>query len=188
MISPLRALLATPVLCLLGMANGHAASLYLQPATSTVPLSAGTATLELYMDFPDTATLGGGIDLDVTGPLSFASFTPSSYFAGLDAFFSSHGTANADADYEIHFGDFAGLSGAHKLGDISVNLLATGPGAINLAINQFYGDFYDVNSEVMSVALNGAEINVVPLPAAAWLLLTGLVMVPLHRLRWGANH
>lgn len=183
----IRTFVTAAVLGLLGISSSNAASLYLLPASSDVQLSAGTTTLELYMDFTGTPTIGGGIDLSLTGPISFASFTPSSYFAGLDSLFSGHGSTNADGDYEIHFGDFAGLGGVNKLGDINVNLLAGGSGGIGLAINQFYGQFYDTNSLPMTVALNGAEVNIVPLPATVWMLLTGVGSLLIRRVRWNAS-
>lgn len=168
---------ATAAIGLLWLSTSQAASVYLTPASANVLLSSGSATFELFMDFTGTPTVGGGIDLDVTGSATFATFTPSSYFLARDPFLSSHGVANADADYEVHFGDFAGLGGVNKLGDVQVNLTGIGPAAINLAINQFYGDFYGLDSQVMQVTLTGANINVVPLPATAWMLFTGIASV-----------
>ncbi|MFQ5635610.1 MAG: hypothetical protein ACE5G3_09825, partial [Gammaproteobacteria bacterium] len=40
----------------------QAASVSLIPAASTVPVTAGTATLEPFMDFTGDPTVGGGID------------------------------------------------------------------------------------------------------------------------------
>lgn len=183
MTSQFRTLGAAAVLGMLCISSSEAAAIYLTPASSDVQLSAGTTTLELLMDFTGTPTLGGGVDLDLTGPISFASFIPTSYFNGLDPLLSGHGTVNADADYQIHFGDFAGLSGVNKLGDVKVNLLAGGPAGINLAINQYYGQFYDLNSAGMSVALSGAQVNVVPLPATVWFLLTGVAALATRSVR-----
>jgi len=161
----------------------NASSVYLDPASSDVQLSDGTATLSLYMDFSDTLTVGGGIDLSLSGPISFNSFTPTAYFSGLDSFFTGYSTANADGDLEVHFGDFAGLGGVNKLGDLTVNLNGLGTGNIGMNINSLYGDFYDTSSNLMSVSLQGAQINVVPLPAAAWLLMSALgLLLPGRRL------
>lgn len=183
MTSRAQTLVTAAALALLCFSSSEASSAYLLPASSDVQLSAGTATLELFMDFTGTPTIGGGIDLDLTGPISFGFFTPSSYFNGLDSLFSGHGITHADADYEIHFGDFAGLSGVNKLGDVNVNLLAMGIGQITLAINQYYGSFYGTNTEVMTVALDGAQVNIVPLPATAWMLLTGVVSLAIRKVR-----
>ena len=114
---------------------GQAASVYLTPASSTV-ISPGTTTLELFMDFTGDPTVGGGIDLDLSSGISVASFTPSAYWvAETDPFFSDYGTADADADYEIHFGNFAGLVGVNKLGDLTINLLGLGSQSIAMNIN-----------------------------------------------------
>ncbi|MCL4779539.1 MAG: VPLPA-CTERM sorting domain-containing protein [Gammaproteobacteria bacterium] len=173
----LKGMLAVAMLAGLSMTTSEAASVYLSPATQTVPYAVGgTTSVELWMDFTGEPTIGGGIDLDFQGAISMGVFTPSSYFTGTaDSAFSGHGTADADNDYEIHFGGFAGLSGINKLGDISVNLLGTGVGSISLALNSLYGTFYGTDSLEIDVDLSrGAEISAVPAPAGVWLLLTGL--------------
>lgn len=157
------------------MPAAQAASISLTPASSTVALSNGTTTLELFMDFTNDPTIGGGIDLDLSGPISLGpfAFAPSTYFTTIpDQGFSGFGTVNADADFEIHFGNFAGLSGANKLGDITVNLLGEGTGNIAIAINTEFGSFFSTSSVEQLVSLNGAQVNTVPLPASAWLFAT----------------
>jgi hypothetical protein len=162
----------------------QAASVYLTPASSTANLSAGTTSLELYMDFTGTPTVGGGVDFAVTGPISIVSFTPSSFFTtSADPNFSGHGTADADGDYEVHFGNFAGLSGVNKLGDFTVGLLGLGSGNIALSINSVYGGFYNLTNQPQSVTLTGAQVDVVPLPSTVWMLLTGVGALVARRFR-----
>ena len=173
----LQSILAVAVLSGLSMSASHAASVYLTPASQSASLSSGSVTLELYMDFSGAGeqTVGGGVDLDFQGGISMGTFTPTSYFTTTaDPFFTGHGTVDADNDYEIHFGNFAGLGGVNKLGDLTVNLLSLGVGTISMAINSAYGNFYSTSSQLQSVALPGAQINVVPAPAGIWLLVTGL--------------
>ena len=111
-------------------------------------------------------------------------FTPTSYFTTTaDPFFSGHGTVDADNDYEVHFGNFAGLSGVNKLGDLTVNLLGLGVGTISMAINTAYGDFYSTSSQLQNVSLSGAQINVVPVPAAVWLFGSALGLMGAARRR-----
>ena len=172
-----KAALAVAVLAGLSMSASEAASVYLTPASQSASLSSGSVTLELYMDFSGAGeqTVGGGVDLDFQGGISMGTFTPTSYFTTTaDPFFTGHGTVDADNDYEIHFGNFAGLGGVNKLGDLTVNLLSLGVGTISMAINSAYGNFYSTSSQLQSVALPGAQINVVPAPAGIWLLVTGL--------------
>lgn len=184
----LKAMLAVAMLAGLSMSVSQAASIYLLPGSQTVSVPDGTTSVELWMDFTGEQTIGGGIDLDFQGPISMGVFTPSSYFSNTaDPSFTGHGTALADNDYEIHFGNFAGLDGVNKLGDISVNLLNDGFGTISLAINNWYGVFYGTDLESQTVDLSGgAEITVtasaVPAPAGVWLLLTGLAGLVTRRL------
>ena len=183
----LGAILAVAILAGMSMSASQAASVYLLPGSQTVSVLDGTTSVELWMDFTGEQTIGGGIDLDFQGPISMGVFTPSSYFSNTaDPSFTGHGTALADNDYEIHFGNFAGLDGVNKLGDISVNLLGAGPGTIGLAINNWYGVFYGTDLLIQTVDLSGgADITVtasaVPAPAGAWLLLTGLAGLATRR-------
>lgn len=178
--------LSVAVLAGLSISVSEAAAVYLTPASQTASLSSGSATLELYMDFSGAGeqTVGGGIDLDFQGAISMGTFTPTSYFANTaDPFFTGHGTVDADNDYEIHFGNFAGLSGVNKLGDLTVNLLSIGAGTISMAINTAYGDFYSTSSQLQNVSLSGAQINVVPIPAAVWLFGSALGLMGAVRRR-----
>ncbi|MEZ5563950.1 MAG: VPLPA-CTERM sorting domain-containing protein [Gammaproteobacteria bacterium] len=182
----LKSVLAVAVLSGLSMSASEAAAVYLTPASQTAALSSGSVTLELYMDFSGAGeqTVGGGIDLDFQGAISMGTFTPTSYFTNTaDPFFTGHGTVDADNDYEIHFGNFAGLSGVNKLGDISVNLLGVGAASVNMAINTYYGDFYSTSSQLQNVTLSGAQINVVPVPAAVWLFGSALGLMGAVRRR-----
>ena len=152
----LKSMLAVAVLAGLSMSASQAASVYLTPGSQTVSVLDGSTSVELWMDFTGEPTIGGGIDLDFQGPISMGVFTPSSYFSNTaDPGFSGHGTELADNAYEIHFGDFAGLSGNNKLGDISVNLLGAGLGTISLAINDYYGFFYGTDFLKQTVDLSG---------------------------------
>ena len=182
----LQSILAVAVLSGLSMSASEAASVYLTPASQTASLSSGSVTLGLYMDFSGAGeqTVGGGIDLDFQGAISMGTFTPTSYFTTTaDPFFSGHGTVDADNDYEVHFGNFAGLSGVNKLGDLTVNLLNVGVGTISMAINTAYGDFYSTSSQLQNVSLSGAQINVVPVPAAVWLFGSALGLMGAARRR-----
>lgn len=171
--------LATPV---------RAASVYLSPAAASgVPGS--TLTFDLVMDFaPSEATLGGSIDIDLvnlTGGIGLISFTPSAWFnTAPDPAFSGHGTLRADADYEVHFGNFNGLSGVNVVGTLSVNLLSAGTAELRLAPNTFWGGFFGIDSQPQSVAMTGVNVTVVPEPSTALLWLLGAAaLAPLARRR-----
>jgi hypothetical protein len=177
----LKSLLAVAMLAGLSMSAAEAAAVYMEPDSQAGiydPEVPSTVSFELWMDFTNEPTIGGGIDLDLQGPISMAEFTPSSYFTDTaDPSFTGHGTENADNDYQIHFGNFAGLSGVNKLGDITVNLLGSGLGSISLAINTFYGGFF--GTDFLSIDVDVSDeaaitASAVPAPAGVWLLLTGL--------------
>lgn len=145
-------------------AMSQAASVYLSPASKSVAASATTTitTFDLFMDFAaNEATLGGGVDLNVTGPATLAGFAPSTFFTGVaDPAFSNFGTARADNDLEIHFGAFNGLSGVNNLGTLSFNLNGAGTTTLGLSINTFFGDFFSLAGARQTVDLRGATLTV----------------------------
>lgn len=163
----------------------QSASVFLSPANATVSLSEGTATLELFMDFTGNPTIGGGVDFSVTGAGSLAGFTPSDWFGSVpDPFFSGFGTDLADGDLEVHFGSFFGLSGLNKVGDLTINLESIGDISIAISINGFFGDFFPTAGlDPQQVDLIGANLTVVPVPAAVWLFLSGLGLLAGFRRR-----
>ncbi len=59
----------------------------------------------------------------------------------------------------------------------TVNLLSTGTGTIDIAINTAFGDFFDLNSQIQSVILNSAQVNVVPVPASFLLFSSALALL-----------
>ncbi|HHO59123.1 MAG TPA: hypothetical protein ENJ64_02690 [Thiotrichales bacterium] len=163
----------------------HAASIYLVPDATTVDIADGTTSLDLFMDFaPGESTVGGGIDITVGGAVSFVSFTSAPYLDGLnvspgdDTDFTGFGVADADNDFEIHFGSFAGTFGQNKLGTLTLSLDAVGMGTVSMVINSKWGEFFSaIDFNPQNVDLIGATIDVtqVPVPAAAWLFVSGLV-------------
>jgi hypothetical protein len=177
----LRSLFFSFAVCAFACTGAHAASVYVTPSHSVVPSPGETTVLHLFMDFSDDPTLGGGLDIDLTGPISLQAFTPSAWFDGLDPFFTGYSTEVGVADHELAlwFGDFNGLGGVNEIGTLSVNLLGNGSAAVNLGINSLYGPFFSATDfDQQDVQLTGATLDVgvpqVPLPAAAWLLASGV--------------
>jgi hypothetical protein len=175
-----------------GLSSANAASVYLAPTTGTIDVNSGPAILQLFMDFSDEPTLGGGIDLEIQGPIELLGFTPSSYFNTLDTAFTGYSTnpVIADGNFALWFGDFDGLSGIHELGTLTFDLLATGDAAIDVNINNWYGPFISADTlEQQTVALNGATLHVaaVPVPAALWFFTSALGVIGGVRLRRGAD-
>lgn len=170
-----------------GVAPAEAASVSLSPAAVTVPLVQGQFSFDLMMDFaPNEATLGGGVDLAVNGAATFASFTPSAWFASApDASLSGHGSALSQKDYEVHFGHFNGLSGRNLIGTVLVNLDRPGAASIDVSINSFVGAFFTAGGAPQDLALQGASLMVtaVPEPGAVTLFALGGGLLALRSLR-----
>lgn len=155
--------------------TAQAATISISPASQTVN-PGDFIEVQVIIDFQQ-ASIGGGIDIDVTGPLSIVKFTPTASFSNpaiFDPAFTGFGTAQADRDFEIHFGTVSGFVGSYVLGNLELAATTVGLGEVKLAINSFYGGFFDTNAQPLTVQLAGAEVNVVPLPAGAWLLLTAV--------------
>lgn len=170
-----------------GVAPVEAANVSMSPATATVPVAQGQFSFDLVMDFaPNEATLGGGLDLAVSGAATFASFTPSAWFASApDPSLSGHGSALSQKDYEVHFGSFNGLSGRNLIGTVVVNLDRSGPAAVDLSINNLVGAFFTAGGAPQEVALQGASLVVtaVPEPATLALFVLGGGLLALRNLR-----
>ncbi len=178
--NPLRTLCG---MLLLGFGIGaQAATISVLPPTVTPTWPAdATADLEIVIDFTGEPTVGGGIGLTAAGPISIAGFTPSAFFSGLDPAFTGFGFGGAipAADFEIHFGDFLGISSAESLGFLTVNLAGAGLAGVSVADNTVWGGWPGTVAGPVTVSFNSAEflIQPVPLPAAAWLFASALGMV-----------
>ena len=174
----------------------QSASVYLSVDSLTIGVSEGTATLEMFMDFTGTPTLGGGVDVIISGPASYADFIPSAWLqTDADPFFSGVNlfALNSPASsVMVAFGSFVGLSGLNKVGDLVLNLNGVGQVSINLAINNAsvspIENFIGLALNELPVALNpgfedGITLQVVPVPAAVWLFLSGLGVLGVYRRR-----
>lgn len=188
------AIAAVTMLALAGNA-AQAAKIEVLPANSTFDTAVAACSigidcvtsLEIYMDFTDELTIGGGFNIDVFGAAALGAFTPSSWLVSLNtdasgvSDFTGWGANIADAgsDYGIIFGSFSGLSGRNKVGDLRVNLTALGAATIALSASQTWGEFIDGDGFIMDPqpSLDGASISVqaVPLPATALMFIPGLI-------------
>lgn len=165
--------------------TSQAASVYLSPASASFDLSAGQASFEVFMNFASSeATVGGGVDIQLTGPISFLSFTPSAWFGSVpDSQLSGHGRTLADHDYEVHFSSFNAMSGLNALGTLTVRLNGSGVGTIALLENSLVGPFASLSAQAIPTTLSGAQFSItaVPEPDAAWLMVGGLALVAMAR-------
>ena len=164
----------------------------LTPLTQTQDLVTGNKfSLELRIDFLEE-TVGGAFDLFYnTDVLDFVSFTYDDDFLNnvVDPAFTltpdvcetdgsaSGGCAVGDAELNaIGFGNFDGIIGSYLVGRIVFSTQAEGLADITLASTDspFGGFISALTADAMTVVYNGATVLVTPIPAAVWMMLSGL--------------
>ena len=182
---------------LLGLSSvsAQAASIWLEPATQTINVG-DPAPLSLWADASDVGGfLAGGLDLfyddtvlTYNGDFAFDPSFPT------DPFFSRPGVTGDPDDCSIvmadgcsvpgeingiAFGSFTGLaaSGPTLVGTLSFTGLNLGTSLLTMTDNDTpAGAWFALDgSGPLDVAYGSAEVNVVPIPAAAWLFGTGLL-------------
>lgn len=163
--------------------NAEAASISLSPASSSVVVGS-TFSVDLVMDFSDEATLGGGLDVNYDSNYAdFVSFTFDSSFLSLtDPAMTCPGAGACspidqyNSVSNIAFGNFAGIGGAFTIGTLEFTALQSG--SIDLTTSETTGaggPFVSASTFLpMSVTYNGTSLTAVPVPAAAWLFMSGL--------------
>lgn len=135
-------------------------------------------TFDLIMDFSGDGeiTLGGGFDInfDEAG-LSFVDYTS----AGLgEASFGRDPDVEAGRLFSGAFGAFAGLTGPDLVA--TMTFMASGPeGTYAIGpsgTDGIGGPFISAIDFVSEIAVdyNGANVRIVPVPAAVWFMLSGL--------------
>jgi len=181
-----RTLLA-PVLgaLLFGTTVSHAATITFDSTSVTGGLN-DIISIDLLMDFTDDATLGGGMDIFFNDAvLSFLSFDFGSTSLVLDPAL----TRLPDSDVlpgkleGMAFGNFGGLSGPGVVGTLTFQAIAVGNSALTMAVTTEAlkgGDFISDNTfgpQIVGFGSANVTINtsVVPVPAAVWLLGSGLI-------------
>lgn len=162
--------------------SGLSASVSAATITLTPPVSnAGigeTVTVEMFMDFTGTPTLGGGVDLffDAAG-LQFLTWTPENL--GDPTFLATPQVLPGQLD-GIGFGDFGGLTGPAKVGTATFQALSAGAWDLNLAgTDSLVGPFVSATTfGVQSVQFGSASVQVAalaaPVPPALWLFGSAL--------------
>jgi hypothetical protein len=139
------------------------------------------ATFELFMDFSSDPTLGGGVDV-VFGNftngtrLSFVSYTPAA-LGDPDLINVPTVSSTGDRLEGITFGDVTnGLSGPALVGTLVFNALVAGNYSLSLVDSGLAGGFSSISGAPQAPVYTPASLTVtaVPVPAAIWLMLSGL--------------
>jgi hypothetical protein len=147
-------------------------------APSTVTTAPGTVQVQLFMDFTES-TLGGGIDVFYNSSiLDFLSFTfDPAMLAMSDPSFTRTGDDFVGEVNGIAFGNFAGIVGSHLIGTLNFSTIGIGSSLLTLAVNDSPAGPFVSNVTFLPMEVDftsTAEVIVTPLPAAAWLMISGL--------------
>jgi hypothetical protein len=169
----------------ISLIGGSQAANSLSLIASTPTVTAGSqATFELWMDFSGDPTLGGGVDVIfdkfINGnQLSFSSYTPEALG---DPSLINAPTVNANGKSldGITFGDvITGLEGPAWVGTLVFDTLAAGNYTLSLIDSVDAGGFFSFSGTPQSPTYTPASLTVtpsaVPLPSAAWLMLSALI-------------
>ena len=159
---------------LVGQSAG-AATIYLDP-DNVRGLVGDVFSFDLYMDF-EVATSGmGSVSIQYeSAVLGNASFTydpgfESSVFQTYDPNYGSGVVGN------IGFYDVYGVSGLHRIGTLSLEALAPSDMSPLAVLEEASFITADIYGDPISVDYSGAMVSIaaVPVPAAFWLMASGL--------------
>ena len=146
------------------------------------PVTVGSqATFELWMDFTGDPTLGGGVDVVfdnfINGnQLSFNSYNPEA-LGDSDLINIPVVSASGDRLEGITFGDLTnGLEGPALVGTLLFDTLVAGNYSLSPVNSDVAGGFFSISGAEQFPVYNSASLTVdpVPVPAAIWLMLSGL--------------
>jgi hypothetical protein len=182
-----RGLIGVAALLALGVGgNASAALVSFSPSSPTVGVGGSVAVDVVISGLHDKGAPSVGVfDLDVSFDPVILSFTGVTFGSGLDpsgsgsfqdVTYDGAGMVNV---FELSYGSVDELTdlqaGAFTLFTLSFQGAAVGSSALELAINSL-GDAAgeDLDSRLESGSLTVTNVSEVPLPAAAWLLLSGL--------------
>lgn len=164
-------------------ATGNAASISMDPGRiSHYDLLPGTIlSFDILYNFTDQPTLGGGFDIFF--PSSVLRVTAFSLEAVGDPEFMRLPDFGDGVLTGTAFGDFGGIDDSGLLGQVQFEAIGVqfGGELITMADNIAPpGPFVDFQTfEIMTVDYNGVDI--IPVPAALWLLSSGVGMLMLTR-------
>lgn len=181
--------LAAGIGLMFGASAVQAATISLTPVSGLVP-QGGQMTFEMVANFGAQSVLAGNTDLSWdAGVLAFQSFSFDTAFASLrDPTFDAKPAGSSDPwDLQssslvtIGFGNFSGIfiPTDTVIGTLTFNALGA-PGSntlISLADSVKWTGYFDANTlDPIAVTYSGAtaSITAVPLPAAGWLMLSGI--------------
>ena len=147
-------------------------------------------SFDVFADFSDVDTLGGGFDIffnsAVLGYVSFE-FGDSATIGDDPAFRRAPDVLDGELN-GIAFGNFDGVGGVFQLGVLTFEALAVGASELSMAENEGGppdnpGGFFSIAGTPIDIDFGGADVVVVPLPAGLLLMLSALGALRLVRPR-----
>jgi hypothetical protein len=164
----------------------EAATISLSPLDQDV-VQGDAFGVKLNFDFTGgSAVLGGGIDVFYNSSIiDFVSFTINPAINS-DAAFTRVPDDMTNEINGISFGNFSGYSGTGLIGTLNFKALAPGETSLTMANNDLpAGAFFDLVGNKVAMNYQGAHVTVqpIPLPAAVWLLGSGLAGLGMFRTR-----
>ncbi len=169
-------------LTLLGASfTAQALSVSLLPSDQTALLG-DTVTVEFWMDFTDDPTLGGGVNINYDNSILDDNWTfewDAAFLALTDSAYTSAPTFDPLVPgqvYNVMFGNNPpGIGGNNLVGTLTFNTVGEGISALILEPRD--GSFYSASSfsvQTVDYFNSSVTVSAVPLPAAAWLMLSGM--------------
>ena len=154
------------------LGTARAATLTITPTTVTVA-PGDVVLLEVIVDFEDALSLGGGFDV-VYDPNSLQLLSWTANMIGDPGFIGEPDISDGLLS-GIAFGNLQGMEGVFDVGTLAFQVVGGSSTVIGTETGAVEGPFLDAFTfEPLPTTYVGANINVVPVPAAAWLLFGAL--------------
>lgn len=181
-------LICSALLSLTFVSSASAATITVVPGNTDV-LPGASISFDLIANFGGDLTVGGATDLMWdSAVLSFDGFAFSSALAApiRDSFFDVIDEQSSSL-FSVGFGNFAGISLPTDtiIGTISFLVIGAIGSSTDIALSDSikWSGYLDLGGTPIDVSYAGTSVNVVPLPAGAWLILSGLLTLRFSRRR-----
>lgn len=168
------------VLAFVGVSSGQAANnVSLAESSPILTGPGGSLSVHVVGSF-DTTTDGGGFSISWDpAVLSFTGLTIADTSVGgpwdITSIFDASSAASGTVDYVFPTNSGSGVSGSFDIATVDFNVLGSAGSSTGITMADAFGGWSETGtSDTIDVNYAAADVNVVPLPAAAWLMLSSL--------------